>query len=146
MYAGRDVCRQKMHANTGKYRQYKYRQNHLFPIKNSWGFIGNGRNVSICVAFVWHMLVWQSCGRPVWQLRGACLRDLRLPRPRVASAFVQTTTCIDGADGDANAGLLIPTPPPWLVGAGLAGWRWPGWLALAWLVGAGLLVVGLPAT
>ena len=97
----------------------KYRQNHPFPIKNSWGFIGNGRNVSICVAFVWHMLVWQSCGRPVWQLRGACLRDLRLPRPRVASAFVQTTTCIDGADGDANAGLLIPTPPPWLVGAGL---------------------------
>ncbi len=66
----------------------------------------------------------QSCGRPVWrmlvwQLRGACLRDLRLPRPRVASAFVQTTTCIDGADGDANAGLLIPTTSAWLVGAGL---------------------------
>ena len=70
-------------------------------------------------------------GRPVWQLRGACLRDLRLPRPRVASAFVQTTTCIDGADGDANASLLIPTTSAWLVDAALAGWRWPSgcWLA-----------------
>ena len=26
----------------------KYRQNHPFPIKISWGFIGKGRNVSIC--------------------------------------------------------------------------------------------------
>ena len=126
MSAGK-ICIQA--ENTYKYRQYKYRQNKYrqnrpFPIKNSWGFIGNGRNVSICVAVarsmpVWRMLVWQSCGRPVWHLRGACLRDLRLPRPRVASAFVQTTTCIDGADGDANAGLLIPTTSAWLVGAGL---------------------------
>ena len=72
------------------------------------------------------VFVWQSCGRPVWHSR-----DLRLPRPRVASAFVRTTTCIDGADGDANAGLLIPTTPAWLVDAALAGWRWPSgfWLA-----------------
>ena len=28
----------------------KYRQNHPFPIKISWGFIGKGRNVSICAA------------------------------------------------------------------------------------------------
>ena len=27
---------------------HKYRQNHPFPIIFSWGFIGNGRNVSIC--------------------------------------------------------------------------------------------------
>ena len=27
---------------------HKYRQNHPFPIKITWGFIGNGRNVSIC--------------------------------------------------------------------------------------------------
>ena len=32
-------------ANTGKHRQF-----HPFPIKNSWGFIGNGQNVSFCVA------------------------------------------------------------------------------------------------
>ena len=28
----------------------KYRQNHPFPIKIPWGFIGKGRNVSICAA------------------------------------------------------------------------------------------------
>ena len=137
MSAGK-ICLQAENAckyRQYKYRQNKYRQNRPFPIKNSWGFIGNGRNVSICVAVVrqacvavarsrpvWRMLVWQSCGRPVWHSR-----DLRLPRPRVASAFVRTTTCIDGADGDANASLLIPTTS-------------------AWLVGAGFLVVGLPAT
>ena len=27
---------------------HKYRQNHPFPMIFSWGFIGNGRNVSIC--------------------------------------------------------------------------------------------------
>ena len=35
----------QIQANTGKHRQF-----HPFPIKNSWGFIGNGRNVSFCVA------------------------------------------------------------------------------------------------
>ena len=28
----------------------KHRQFHPFPIKNSWGFIGNGQNVSFCLA------------------------------------------------------------------------------------------------
>ena len=33
---------------------HKYRQNHPFPIKITWGFIGNGRNVSICEqAWAW---------------------------------------------------------------------------------------------
>ena len=33
---------------------HKYRQNRPFPIKITWGFIGNGRNVSICEqAWAW---------------------------------------------------------------------------------------------
>ena len=38
--------RQNQSANTGKI--IKYRQNHPFPMIFPWGFIGNGRNVSIC--------------------------------------------------------------------------------------------------
>ena len=43
---------------------HKYRQNRPFPIKITWGFIGNRRNVSICEQ------AWGWQGNPGWGWQG----------------------------------------------------------------------------
>ena len=57
---------------------HKYRQNRPFPIKITWGFIGNGRNVSICEqAWGWQGKTGWG-GRPGWGWLG-----LRLARAQI---------------------------------------------------------------
>ena len=71
-------------ANTGKHRQF-----HPFPIKNSWGFIGNGRNVSFCVAPPTALLTAPPTALPMPRQRR---RRGRLPGPYTSAPLPTTTT------------------------------------------------------
>ena len=91
-----------------------YRQNRPFPIKITWGFIGNGRNVSIC--------------EQAWAWPGIIL-DGDLAEARLAG--VGRVSLAGGKPGWGKTGWpegRLLGAGGWLagVGRGKIGWRGPG--------------------
>ena len=82
---------------------HKYRQNRPFPIKITWGFIGNGRNVSICEqAWGWQGKTGWG-GRPGWAVTWLGLAGGQVTRGRVcwgtARSWLTGLTGLVGAAG-----------------------------------------------